>query len=89
MKSLIAIWACIGTLVALFWALYFAITHHNLMGTGGAGWVLLCLSCPIALVRHHPVSLYLVLAANAATYALAGVVVESVRRLYRLRSVLN
>jgi hypothetical protein len=36
--------------------------------------------------RHHPQTFYLVLIANAATYALAGLVVETMRRSYRIRS---
>jgi hypothetical protein len=39
------------------------------------------LSCPIAIVgSHYPISLYLALAANVATYALVGLVVETLRR---------
>jgi hypothetical protein len=39
------------------------------------------LTCPIAIVgSHYPVSLYLALAANVATYAVVGLVVETLRR---------
>ena len=41
---------------------------------------LACLTQPIALLSFYPLSLYLVLFANAATYALAGLTVEILRR---------
>jgi len=37
------------------------------------------ITCPTAIVRNHPLSIYVVLLANAATYALVGLGVESVR----------
>jgi len=40
-------------------------------------WALIILTCPVAAARSYfPLSLYLVLAANAATYALIGLVVK-------------
>jgi hypothetical protein len=65
------------------------VTHQNLLGAGGVGWALVCLTCPIALASHHALSIYLVLIANAATYALVGVVVETARRYYQIRSISN
>ena len=38
------------------------------------------LTCPIALLSFYPLSVYLVLLANAATYALLGLIVENLRR---------
>jgi hypothetical protein len=39
------------------------------------------LTCPIAIVgSHYPVSLYSALAANVVTYAVVGLVVETLRR---------
>ncbi len=39
------------------------------------------LTCPIAIVgAHYPVSIYSALLANVATYALVGLVVETLRR---------
>jgi hypothetical protein len=87
MKTRIAIWANAGALVVAFWALYIMLTRQNLLGTGGVGWAMLCLTCPIALAGRHPLSIYQVLVANAATYALAGVVVETIRRHFRIRSI--
>ena len=43
-------------------------------------WTLISLSCPIAIAgMHHPISVYETLAANAVTYALVGLVVETLR----------
>ena len=89
MKIRIAIWATAGALIVVFWSLYFAVTHQNLSGAGGAGWALVCLTCPIALASRHALSIYLVLLANAATYALVGAIVEIARRHYEIRSLSN
>jgi hypothetical protein len=35
---------------------------------------------PIALARPHPLSIYIVLLANAITYASVGLVIETMRR---------
>jgi len=44
-------------------------------------WALITLTCPVAIAgKHFPLSMYLVMVANAATYALAGVIVVAARR---------
>jgi len=83
MNSRIAIWAVAGVLVVLFWTLYIMATRQHPLGPGSVGRTLIYLTCPIALAGHHAQSIYLVLAANAVTYRLAGVVVESIRRHYK------
>ena len=88
MKTRIAIWAIVGAIVVAFWALFFMTTHQNL-GAGGVGRAIVCLTCPIALAGRHPQSLYFVLVVNAATYALVGVIVETIRRHYQVRSISN
>ena len=80
MKSRIAIWAFLGALVVIAWRVYISATLSNPLGSGGLGRALVCLTCPIALASRHVQGFYLVLIANAATYALAGVFVETVRR---------
>jgi hypothetical protein len=80
MKLRIAIWAGIGALVVLGWDLYIAGTLPTPLG---AMWTLVDLTCPIALARHHALGFYFVLVMNAATYALAGTVVEAVRRHFK------
>ncbi len=80
MKYRIAIWAAAGYLVASGWAAYFLVASKNhpiapIVST------LVRLTCPIAIVgSHYPVSLYSALAANVATYALVGLVVETLRQ---------
>jgi hypothetical protein len=86
MKSRIAIWAAVGAIVVLAWRVYISATLSNPLGTGGLGRALIYLTCPIAIAGQHPQSFYFVLIANAATYALAGVVVETMRRYYNVRS---
>ena len=81
MKCRVAIWAAAGFLVASGWAVYFLVASKNLQIEQPMVSTLVRLTCPIAIVgSHYPVSLYSVLAANVATYALVGLVVETVRR---------
>lgn len=81
MKFRIAMWAAAGFLVAGFWALFaFAIfpsTSERMRDV----WALVSLTCPVAIAgKHHPISLYEALAANTVTYALVGLIVETLRR---------
>jgi hypothetical protein len=79
MKYRIAMWAGAGFLVAGFWALFaaFPSTNDRIRDV----WTLVSLTCPVAIAgRHYAVSLYEVLAANTATYALVGLIVETLRR---------
>jgi hypothetical protein len=80
MKYRIATWATAGFLVAGFWALFafatFPATSERLRDV----WTLVCLTCPVAIAgMHYPISLYETLAANAVTYALVGLIVETLR----------
>jgi hypothetical protein len=84
MKFRIALWAGTGLLVAFFWAVLawasFPATYERMRGL----WTFITLTCPVAAFgMHHPVSLYESLLANAATYALVGLVVEICRRQLR------
>jgi hypothetical protein len=84
MKYRIAIWAAAGFLVASVWAVYFLVASKDhpiepIVST------LVQLTCPVAVVGlhyHYPVSLYSSLVANVATYALVGLVVETLRRQF-------
>jgi hypothetical protein len=81
MKYRIAIWAIAGFLVAGFWALFAAATFPSTSERMRDVWTFVCITCPIAIAgMHHPISLYETLAANAVTYALAGLVVETFRK---------
>jgi hypothetical protein len=80
MKYRVAIWAAAGFLVASGWAVYFLVASKNLPIEPMVS-TLVRLTCLIAIVgSHYPVSLYWALAANVATYALVGLVVETLRR---------
>jgi hypothetical protein len=80
MKFRIAMWAVAGFLVASGWAVYFFMKNKDLPIAPLVS-TLVQLTCPIAIVgSHYPVSIYLALAANIATYMLVGLLVESVRR---------
>jgi hypothetical protein len=82
----IAIWATVGALVVIGWTLYLAATFPTPLSAPAA---LVDLTCPIALLRHYPLSFYVVLVGNAATYALVGAVVEIIRRHSRTRAISN
>jgi hypothetical protein len=82
MKYRIAMWATAGFLVAGFWALFAFLTlpqsTHDPMRDV---WTLISLTCPVAIAgRHYPISLSEALAANAVTYALVGLIVETLRK---------
>jgi hypothetical protein len=80
MKYRLAIWAAAGFLVASGWAVYFLLASKSLPIEPTVS-ALVRLTCPIAIVgSHYPISLYLALAANVATYTLVGLVVETLRR---------
>jgi hypothetical protein len=76
MKLRIAIWAVMGALVVVLWSLYIWATSPAPLGIL---WNLAYLTCPISLAHHHALSVYFVLLMNAATYALVGTVVETMR----------
>ncbi len=82
MKYRIAIWAAAGFLVASGWAIYFLAVSKG-HPTEPTVTTLVRLTCPIAMVgSHYPVGLYSALFANVATYALVGLVVETLRRQF-------
>jgi hypothetical protein len=82
MKYRLAVWAVAGFLVASAWAVYLLLASkdHPIEPIMSA---LIRLTCPVAIVgSHYPVSLYAALVANVATYALIGLLVETVRRQF-------
>ena len=86
MKSRITIWATFGALVVVAWRTYISATLSNPLGRDSVGRALIYLTCPISVAgQHHPQGFYFVLIANAVTYALLGVVVETTRRYYLTR----
>ena len=80
MKYRIAMWAAAGFLVASGWAIYFIVASKD-QPIAPIVSILLRVTCPVAIVgSHYPVGLYSSLVANVATYALGGLVVETLRR---------
>ena len=80
MKFRIALWASAGFLVAGFWALFALATFPSTNERMRDVWPLISLTCPVAIAgRHCAISLYEVLATNAVTYALVGLIVETLR----------
>jgi hypothetical protein len=89
MKLRIAIWSGLGALVVVVWRVYISVILSNPLGTGGVGRALIYLTCPISIASQHPQGFYFVLLMNAATYALVGSVVETMRRQYKPRLLSN
>jgi hypothetical protein len=81
MRYRIALWAIVGFLVAGFWALFAVATFPSTSERMRDLWTFICITCPIAIAgMHHAISVYETLAANAITYALLGLIVETFRR---------
>ena len=82
-KYRIATWASAGLLVAGCWNLYALATFPMQMPSEPIVWTLVRFTCPIAFASfyfHFPVGFYWVLLANAATYALVGLMMEILRQ---------
>jgi hypothetical protein len=78
MTNRIAMWASAGFFVAVGWALYALAAAP--MTFADPVMILVQLSCPIAILRSYPIRLEWVLLANAVTYALLGLTVETLRQ---------
>jgi len=81
MKTRIAAWAGVGFLIAGFWAIFAAATFPTTNERLRDVWIVVSFTCPIAVAgKHYAISLYEALAANAITYALVGLIVETLRQ---------
>jgi len=80
MKYRIAMWASAGFLVAGCWALYALASAPPAFTSADPLLALVRLTCPIALLSFYPIRLYWVLLANAAAYALVGLIIETLRQ---------
>jgi hypothetical protein len=83
MKHRIVTWAGAGFLVAGLWAFYFFPTAPVPITSAEPIWILARLTCPVVFVSfyfHFPLGVYWALLANAATYALVGLIVETLRQ---------
>ena len=82
MKYRIAAWASAGFLVAACWAIYASATTPPAITYADPIMTLVEFTCPVVLAAmhfHFGVSLYWSLIANAATYALLGLIAETLR----------
>jgi len=82
-KYRIAMWASAGLLVVGCWQLYVFATAPIPISVEPIVWVLARLTCPVLFASfyfHFGVGFYWVLLANAATYALVGLIVETLRQ---------
>ena len=82
MKHRIVMWAGAGFLVAGFWALYLFPTAPIPITSAEPMWTLARLTYPVVFASfyfHFPLGVYWAILANAATYALVGLSVESLR----------
>jgi hypothetical protein len=83
MRYRIVAWAIVGFLVAAGWALYAFATTPPPITSADPIVTLVELTCPVVLAGayfHFGVSLHWSLPANAATYALLGLIAETLRR---------
>jgi hypothetical protein len=83
MKYRIVMWASAGFLVAGFWAVYAFATMPTTLFVEPELMALIQLTCPVVAAGfyfHFGVSLYRSLVANAVTYAVVGLIVESLRQ---------
>jgi hypothetical protein len=78
-------WASAGFLVAAGWGVYFAAADKALPIDPNL-YTLASVTQPIVWLFHRPLGLSAVTVANAATYALAGLIVEAVRKQLHHRS---
>jgi hypothetical protein len=87
MKFRIAIWAGLGFLVAVGWAVYsFSANPSPITPAKPVVWNLALLTQPIALASVHyrfGVSVNWVVLANTLTYGLIGLIAETMRRKLR------
>jgi hypothetical protein len=83
MKYRIAVWASAGFLIAGCWALYAFATIPPAMTSADATLLFAEITCPIVFASLHfnfGLGLYWSLLANAATYGLIGLMIETLRQ---------
>ena len=83
MKRRIAIWGSAGFLVAACWALYAFARTIPTTSADTIVWALARLTQPVVFVGfyfHFGIRFYWLILANAVTYALIGLIVETLRR---------
>jgi len=86
MKYRITMWASAGFFIAVCWALYAFSTTPPEMTSANPILTLVKLTCPVVFASIHfnfALGLYSSLLANAATYGLIGLIVETLRQQVR------
>ena len=86
MRRRIALWAIAGFLISAGWVLYSFSAFPSPLADHPLLLRIAVLTQPIALVSfyvHFGIRFYWVLLANAATYAVLGLIVENLRRQLR------
>ena len=88
MKRRIGMWAGVGLLVAAFWAIYLYPTALPIISSHPILWLLARVSQPFVFASfyfHRDLRFYWAIAANVATYAVVGVLVETLVQMTRNR----
>jgi uncharacterized RDD family membrane protein YckC len=83
MKYRISMWASAGFIVASCWALYAFATTPPAMTSADPILTLVEFTCPVVFASFHfhfALGLYWSLLANAASYGLIGLIVETLRQ---------
>lgn len=87
MKFRIAIWAAVGFLIAVGWALYASSAFPSpMIGAEPIVWNLALVTQPIVLAGfrfHFGIGVYSVILANSVTYGLISLIAETVRQKLR------
>jgi hypothetical protein len=85
-------WASAGLFVVGCWQLYIFATAPIPISVEPIVWTLARLTCPVVFASFHfdfGVRIYWVLLANAATYALVGLIVETLLKKLKPREVIQ
>jgi len=91
MKSRILIWASVGFFVACCWIVYTFVTPPDSLGASLRNPIVEALaftSCPISIAGFYfPLRFWWMPPVNAATYAVIGLIVETLRWKLKARPV--
>lgn len=93
MRNRILIWAILGFLVASGWVIYTFVTPPEILGASMQNTFVEALAfttCPITIAgRYFSLGFWWVPPANAASYAVIGLIVEILRRKLYPRALPN
>jgi hypothetical protein len=93
MRHRLLIWASVGFLVASCWVAYTFITPPDYLGASMRNPIVEAVAyttCPISLAgRYLPLRFWWIPSINAATYAVIGLILETLRWVLNRRSLRN